>query len=95
MILIFVLLRKIDCLLISSNKNPMSEYNREEYLLAWLAKKNLSMPPFKPSEACLIWNRQDAWVRHPETQRWWYLPVDRAGREWIESIKTCSRTDLL
>jgi hypothetical protein len=73
----------------------MTDYNRENEFLRFLSDKGLNLPPFTPSETMLIWSRQDCWARHPETQRWWYLPADRPGREWVESLNTCSRMDLL
>ena len=64
-------------------------------LIEWLSSQNLPAPPFDPKEMRLIWNRQDLWARHPETERWWYLAVDRPRSGWRESTKTCSRQNLL
>ena len=67
---------------------------RNKAFMDWLVTTKHNLPPFDPSETRLVWSKQDAWARHPETQRWWFLAVDRPGREWVESIKTCSIYDL-
>ena len=60
----------------------------------WLHKNDLPAVPFIPTETRLVWNRQDAWARNPETRLWWYLAVDRPKWGWTESFKDCDRSDL-
>ena len=73
----------------------MTGYDRNKEFMAWLLKEKHKLPPFNPSETRLVWSQRDAWARHPDTQRWWYLAVDRTGRDWMESVKTCSWHDLV
>lgn len=60
----------------------------------WLVSAGKPFPSFRPIECVLVWSRQDAWVRHPDTDRWWHLRVESPFAEWTESFKTCSRYDL-
>jgi hypothetical protein len=60
----------------------------------YLASKGHKLPPFDPSETSLSLSLANAWARHPDTDLWWFLPLERPGRDWIESLRTESKYDL-
>ena len=60
----------------------------------WLEKTNRPKVPFTSSETSLSWSGQNAWARHPDTQRWWHLRLESTQAVWTESWKTCSKYEL-